>query len=52
MTRTVGESLAGLGATPSVLQAVDSKHVFAALHDGTIEESRDDGVTWEVRARP
>lgn len=36
----------------SALLAVDAITLFAALHDGTIKESGDGGLTWKVRARP
>lgn len=39
-----------LGAPVAALLAVGEKTLFAALHDGTIKQSDDGGVTWKVRA--
>ena len=41
-----------LGSPASALLAVDERTLFAALHDGTIKQSDDGGVTWKVRATP
>lgn len=41
-----------LGAPVAALLAVDERTLFAALHDGTIKQSDDGGVTWKVRATP
>lgn len=42
----------GLGSPVAALLAVDERTLFAALHDGTIKQSSDGGVTWKVRATP
>lgn len=42
----------GLGSPAAALLAVDEQTLFAALHDGTIKESGDGGLTWKVRATP
>lgn len=41
-----------LGAPVAALLAVTERTLFAALHDGTIKQSGDGGVTWKVRATP
>ena len=41
-----------LGSPVAALLAVNEKTLFAALHDGTIKQSGDGGVTWKVRATP
>lgn len=41
-----------LGSPVAALLAVGERTLFAALHDGTIKESHDGGVSWKVRARP
>jgi len=41
-----------LGSPVAALLAVSAKTLFAALHDGTIKESTDGGVTWKARATP
>lgn len=41
-----------LGSPAAALLAVDEQTLFAALHDGTIKQSRDGGLTWKVRATP
>jgi len=40
------------GNQPTAFHAVNARHLFAALHDGTIKESVNAGTTWTVRARP
>lgn len=41
-----------LGSPVAALLAVNEKTLFAALHDGTIKQSDDGGMTWKVRATP
>lgn len=41
-----------LGAPVGALLAVSEQTLFAALHDGTITQSGDGGVTWKVRSTP
>lgn len=41
-----------LGSPVAALLAVNETTLFAALHDGTIKQSVDGGVTWKVRATP
>jgi photosystem II stability/assembly factor-like uncharacterized protein len=41
-----------LGREVAALLAVDERMLFAALHDGTIKQSTDGGVTWKVRTTP
>ena len=41
-----------LGAPVAALLAVSENTLFAALHDGTITQSGDGGVTWKVRSTP
>ncbi|MEO8291237.1 MAG: F510_1955 family glycosylhydrolase [Gaiellaceae bacterium] len=41
-----------LGGEPAALLATSETEVYAALHDGTIKKSIDDGVTWTVRSSP
>jgi hypothetical protein len=36
----------------AALLAVNERTLFAALHDGTIKQSGDGGMTWKVRATP
>lgn len=45
-------SRGGLGAPVAALLAVNERTLFAALHDGTIKQSGDGGMTWKVRATP
>ena len=46
-------TLAGSLRSPvAALLAVNEMTFFAALHDGTTEQSVDGGVTWKVRAKP
>lgn len=45
-------SRGGLGSPVAALLAVDERTLFVALHDGTIKQSSDGGVTWKVRATP
>jgi hypothetical protein len=42
----------GLGAPVAALLAVNERTLFAALHDGTIKQSGDGGMSWKVRATP
>ena len=41
-----------LGAPVAALLAVNDRTLFAALHDGTIKQSRDGGRSWKVRSTP
>lgn len=41
-----------LGAPVGALLAVSENTLFAALHDGTITQSGDGGITWKVRSTP
>lgn len=41
-----------IGGQPAALLAVAKDELYAALHDGTIKQSTDGGVTWSVRSRP
>jgi hypothetical protein len=45
-------SRGSLSSPPAALLALSERTLFAALHDGTIKESNDGGVSWKVRARP
>ena len=45
-------SLGAVDGDVAALLAVDERLLFAALHDGTIVESRDGAATWQVRSRP
>lgn len=45
-------SRGALRSPVAALLAVNEMTFFAALHDGTIKQSDDGGVTWKVRARP
>jgi len=53
---TLGEAqwrkVGSTGNQPTAFHAVNARHLFAAIHDGTIKESVDAGTTWTVRARP
>jgi photosystem II stability/assembly factor-like uncharacterized protein len=41
-----------VGGEPAAFMAIDSRELYAALHDGTIKVSHDAGETWEVRSTP
>jgi len=45
--RAVGD----IGGQPAAFEAV-GQELYAALHDGTIKQSKDSGRTWAVRSRP
>lgn len=45
-------SRGSLKAPVGALLASDERTLFAALHDGTIEQSKNGGATWTVRATP
>ena len=44
------EELASIGGEPAAFLAVDARELFAALHDGSVVQSRDGGETWIVRS--
>ena len=41
-----------IGGEPAALLGQSRKDLYAALHDGTIKQSRDGGSTWTVRSTP
>ena len=41
-----------VGGQPAALLATSPDEFFVALHDGTIKQSTDEGVTWSVRSAP
>jgi hypothetical protein len=41
-----------IGEEPAAFLARSADDLYIALHDGTIERSRDGGATWEVRSTP
>ena len=51
----VGRSLhhvGAIGGEPAAFLAHSPEELYAALHDGTIKRSIDDGKTWEVHSTP
>jgi hypothetical protein len=50
-----GESfniMGDIGGEPAAFMAIDSRELYAALHDGTINVSHDAGETWVLRSTP
>ena len=45
------EETGDIGGQPAAFEAAGDD-LYAALHDGTIKQSRDGGRTWSVRSRP
>jgi photosystem II stability/assembly factor-like uncharacterized protein len=43
-------ALGHIGGQPAALLATDSRHLYVALHDGTIKRSTNGGATWHVRS--
>jgi photosystem II stability/assembly factor-like uncharacterized protein len=41
-----------IGGEPAAFMAIDSRELYAALHDGTINVSHDAGETWVLRSTP
>ena len=46
------QPVGGVGGAPAAFEAGPRGLLLAALHDGTIKQSRDGGSTWSVRSRP
>lgn len=46
------QATGSLGGGPAAFESAGGRRLLAALHDGTIKESRNGGVTWRVRSRP
>jgi photosystem II stability/assembly factor-like uncharacterized protein len=41
-----------LGGEPAAFLARSRSELYVALHDGTVEQSKDGGRTWSVRSTP
>jgi photosystem II stability/assembly factor-like uncharacterized protein len=46
------EQAGSVAGEPAAVTAPRAAELFIALHDGTIQASRDGGATWSVRSRP
>ncbi|MGI8660889.1 MAG: F510_1955 family glycosylhydrolase [Thermoleophilaceae bacterium] len=46
------QATGSLGGAPAAFESAGSRRLVAALHDGTVKESRNGGMTWQVRFRP
>ena len=46
------QATGSLGGAPAAFESAGRQRLLAALHDGTVKQSRDGGVTWRVRSRP
>lgn len=46
------EHVGQIGGEPAALLATNAQELYVALHDGTIKQSRDSGVSWIVRSTP
>lgn len=46
------QATGSLGGAPAAFESAGRQRLLAALHDGTVKQSRDGGVTWRVRFRP
>lgn len=46
------QATGSLGGAPAAFESAGGQRLLAALHDGTVKQSRNGGVTWRVRFRP
>lgn len=46
------KAVGSVGGPPAAFDSTPRGRLLAALHDGTIKQSKDGGVTWQVRSTP